>query len=240
MTKITQAFEDYLKQIYQLQQRDGKVNTLALAERLNVSPASVTDMLKRLAGAGLVTHTPYYGAQLTAEGEKIALEVVRHHRLIELYLTERLGYRWDEVDQEADRLEHAISELMEERMDAALGYPTHDPHGDPIPTKEGYLEHNSPDSLAELGVDHRAIVRRVSDQNPEVLRYLGSLGIYPGVEVNVIEKAPLNGPLLVSVREETGQSRPHALSYEMASTLYVEPLQAHDEAPQAPPSNLEA
>lgn len=222
MAKITQAFEDYLKHIYQLQQRDGKVNTLALAERLNVSAASVTDMLKRLAVAGLITHTPYYGAELTPEGEKIALEVLRHHRLIELYLTQALGYRWDEVDQEADKLEHVISDLLEARLDAALGHPTHDPHGDPIPTKEGFMEPARKNSLADLEAGQRAVIRRVGDQNPDILRYLGSQGLYPGAQVYIVEKVPFNGPIIVSVAETDDSAERLALSREMASALYVD------------------
>lgn len=209
--------EDYLKSIYKLQQAHGRVPTSAVAQRMHVSDASATNMIKRLADLGLAHHHPYRGVELTPSGIKVALEVIRHHRLIELYLKEALGYSWDQVHAEAERLEHHISEEFEDRIDAALGYPTVDPHGDPIPRRDGTVDDAYLPRLTNLQPGERAVIRRVSDRDAEMLRYLAQLGLYPGVEVYVREKAPFNGPLFVRVGEVE-----HVLGHDLASMIGVE------------------
>jgi DtxR family Mn-dependent transcriptional regulator len=212
---LTEAVQDYLKAIWKLGQH-GRVTTSALAEELGVSAASATAMLKRLASLGLVEHERYRGAVLTPAGERIALEIVRHHRLLELYLMQALGLGWDEVHDEADRLEHHLSEELEARIDRALGFPTHDPHGDPIPSAELELavEQRMPLTSLEDGVP--AIVRRVPDGDPALLRYLASLGLVPASEVTILERAPFNGPLTIEV---SGQR--HAIADELAARIMV-------------------
>lgn len=213
---ITHAMEDYLKTIFQLHQEQETVTTQAIAERMGVQSPSVTNMAKRLADLNLLTHTPYRGVTLTATGRKTALEVIRHHRLLELYLADALGYPWDEVHDEAERLEHTISEEFEARIDRALGYPTIDPHGDPIPTFEGEIESLRGLLLSDLQEGEVGTVERVSDRQPEVLRYLGSLGLYPSAEVQVTERFPFDGPLRVQV----GDSE-HILGRELAQSVHV-------------------
>lgn len=213
---ITHAMEDYLKIIYKLQEAGEKVTTQAIAERLNVQSPSVTNMVKRLADLHMVEHTPYRGVALTGAGARAALEVVRHHRLLELYLADALGYSWDEVHDEAERLEHSISEEFEARIDRALGYPTTDPHGDPIPTADGQVESVSVLRLADLEAGQTAAVERVRDTDPEKLRYLGGLGLYPSVQVTVIERFPFNGPLRISV-----DGCEHILGWDLASDVQV-------------------
>ena len=202
MTMLSQAVQDYLKEIYKLQKGRNpvpSVNTSMISEVMNVAAASVTNMVKKLAEIKLVQHTPYQGVELTPAGEAIALEIIRHHRLLEVYLADALGYRWDEVDAEADRLEHVISEEFEDRIDRALGYPTIDPHGAPIPTKDGAIEQENDPRLSRIEAGQTVTIRQVSDQSSEMLRYMASLGLRPGVEVMVKERAPFNGPLLVRV-----------------------------------------
>jgi DtxR family Mn-dependent transcriptional regulator len=195
---LGEAAEDYLKTIWRLG-GSGRVTTTALAAELRVSPASVTGMLKKLAGLRLVRHEPYHGASLTAAGERVALEVVRHHRLLELYLTQALGLGWDEVHEEAERLEHHLSDEVEARMDAALGFPTHDPHGDPIPTRELVLPDAARRSLNDVPEGVATVVSRVPDDDPALLRYLASLGVSPAVEVVVVDRAPFDGPVTIDV-----------------------------------------
>jgi len=211
--------EDYLKAIYQLAiEGMEKVSTSALARKMECSAASVTNMLQRLSEWKLVTYRPYQGVELTDAGTKIALEVLRHHRLLELYLQEVLGYSWDKVHDEAEQLEHVISEEFEDRIDAALGHPTHDPHGHPIPAKDGTLPVQKDESLWNTDAGQTVCVLRVSDHNPEVLRYLATIGIYPQVRLNVLEKAPFNGPVHVEVQEQG-----HSLSEELARQIFVVP-----------------
>src|SRR5205807_9141975 len=170
---MTSAVEDYAKAIYALERRDeGAVSTNALAERLGVTAASASGMVKRLDEMGLVTHEPYRGVQLTAHGLRVALEVIRHHRLLELYLAEQLDVPWDRVHEEAEVLEHVLSEELEELIAAKLGNPTHDPHGDPIPSPDGHVEELATSSLQELQPGARGVFVRVSDSDPEMLRYL--------------------------------------------------------------------
>lgn len=213
---ITHAMEDYLKVIYLLEEEQGRVSTQAIAEHLNVQSPSVTNMLKRLASLKLVDHTPYRGVTLTPAGRRIALEVIRHHRLLELYLTEALGYSWDAVHEEADRLEHSISEELESRIDALLGYPSADPHGHPIPTPEGELPLNEATRLDQVDAGSTVTIERVSDRNPEQLRYLAALGLLPGVEVAVLDRLPFSGPMRVRVGEQE-----HYLSRELAHAVFV-------------------
>lgn len=198
----TQAVEDYLKTIYDLGRTEGAVTTSALAERLGVTPASVTGMVKKLAEANLVTHEPYRGVALADAGERIALEVIRHHRLIETYLHEALGVPWDRVHAEAEKIEHVLSEDIEARMDAALGHPTVDPHGAPIPTLDLELVEVDVTPLAELTAGARGVVAEVSDHDPDLLRYVGDLGLYPETPLEVTAVAPFDGPLTVRVGDE--------------------------------------
>ena len=199
-TEASHAVQDYAKAIYSLSRRGSEtVATSALADRLAVSPASASAMAKRLAELGLVTHEPYHGVRLTESGEKLALEVIRHHRLIELYLSEALGMPWDRVHDEAEVLEHAISEELSELIAEKLGDPTHDPHGDPIPTRDGRIEEGATRSLAESEPGERVVLTRVSDSDPAMLRYLGERGIEPGTRLEVIGREPFGGPLNVRV-----------------------------------------
>ena len=210
------AIEDYLKVIYLIQLDEGRVTTTTIARRLNVAAASVTSMLKRLADLNLVQHTPYHGVELLPSGEKIALEVVRHHRLIELYLSEALGMPWDLVHEEADRLEHVISEDLEERMASVLGYPTMDPHGHPIPTRDLVVVTRSRRSLADAQPDDVVEVEWVSDRDPAHLRYLAAIGLRPHVAVRIAEVGPFNGPVTVVIGETTV-----ALGRELASEVFI-------------------
>ena len=195
---VSQAVEDYAKAIYGLERRtDQPVSTNALAERLGVTAASASGMVKRLGELGLASHTPYRGVSLTEQGRRVALEVIRHHRLLELYLVQSLGVPWDRVHAEAEVLEHVLSEELEELIAAKLGDPTHDPHGDPIPTRELTLREDPTISLAALEVGDRGTFTRVSDSDPEMLRYLGDRGIAPGLELEVTGKQPFGGPLFV-------------------------------------------
>ncbi len=197
-----EAVEDYAKAIYGLasQQPDEAVSTTAIAERLSVAPGTVTAMLKRMAKLGLLEYEPYRGARLTAAGERLALEVIRHHRLIEAYLAEALGMPWDRVHDEAEVLEHYISEELEERMSAALGHPDRDPHGDPIPDRELSVA-SAVDGVALSGLEpgQEGTFIRVSDGVPEMLRYLADRAILPGVELRVTGRQPFGGPLTVEI-----------------------------------------
>ena len=198
----TRAVEDYLKAIYDLGRTGDAVTTSALAERLGVTAASVTGMVKKLAGMSLVTHEPYRGVVLTTAGERIALEVIRHHRLVERYLHDALGVPWDRVHAEAERIEHVLSEDLEARMDAALGHPTTDPHGAPIPTLDLVLTEPDVTPLADLEPGHRGVVAEVSDHDPALLRYAGHLGLYPQTPLEVLAVAPFDGPITVRVEGE--------------------------------------
>jgi DtxR family Mn-dependent transcriptional regulator len=212
----TQAVEDYLKTIYEIQYEQGKVATTVLAEQLGVAPASVSGMIKKLADMYLVVHEPYQGVVLTEAGQKIALEVLRHHRLIELFLAEELGVPWDRVHEEANKIEHVLSEDVEDRMDALLGYPTTDPHGAPIPARDGTIDQPDCVPLADLKPGQTALIAEVSDHDSALLRYLGELGLYPNAKVTVIAVAPFDGPLTVRVGEAE-----HALGRETASLIFM-------------------
>lgn len=211
---LSQAIQDYLKAIYMLGQIERPVTTNGLAERLDVAPASVTNMVKRLARLRLVRHTPYHGVELTEAGEKVALEVIRHHRLLELYLTRHLGLSLDRVHGEADRLEHVISEDLEERIALALGQPDMDPHGDPIPARDGSVAATSAQQLSAARSGQRGIIARVSDRDARVVRELAATGLLPGVALEVVS----TNPRQVEVRVE---GRPQRLGTTLAGAIYV-------------------
>lgn len=185
---ITDAVEDYLKTIYDLTLSQERASTNQIAEALNVKPASVTGMIKKLSISEppMVDYEKHHGVALTIEGQKVALETIRHHRLLETFLHETLGFDWDTVHDEADRLEHVISEEFEERIAQALGEPTHDPHGDPIPTRDLKMPSQASTRLCDLRSGQQAVVQRVPDNNPELLRYLGDHGIGPGTCIKVL------------------------------------------------------
>jgi DtxR family Mn-dependent transcriptional regulator len=210
------AIEDYLKAIYEIQCTDGQVGTTVLAERLNIAPASATGMIKKLAELKLVIHERYQGVRLTKAGQKIALEVLRHHRLVERFLAEALGVPWDRVHEEAHRIEHVLSDDLEERMDEVLGHPTTDPHGAPIPRLDGTIDESASTRLAELQAGQSAVVAEVSDHDSALLRYLGELGLYPQSEIAVMAVAPLDGLMTVRVGKKQ-----HALSHAVANEVLV-------------------
>ena len=219
MKKLSESAQDYLKAIYKLQEH-GVVSTSDLAKAKEVSSASVTNMIKRLNQMGLVEYESYRGVTLTDAGSKIALEIIRHHRLLELYLKEVMGYSWGDMHDEAEQLEHHISEEFENRMDEMLGYPTHDPHGDPIPTRDGFVEDTIRDPLChgEIGTPFK--VQRVSDENPDLLHYLEDMGLLPGAKVTIIEKAPFDGPLIVNV-----DSTEKTIGFSVAQNVFIVPLE---------------
>ena len=217
MARLSAAAEDYVKAVWALS-RNGRVTTTALAAELGVSAASTTAMLKKLARLKLVHHEPYHGVTLTPAGERVALEVVRHHRLVERFLVEALGVPWDEVHGEAERWEHVLSEELEQRMDAALGFPTTDPHGDPIPDAELRLLATDFTPLAALAPGEAGTVRRVPDGDPALLRYLAEVGIVPGETIEIRTAEPFEGPLTV---RSTGGER--SISRELAGRIEVTP-----------------
>ncbi|HEY2769295.1 MAG TPA: metal-dependent transcriptional regulator [Solirubrobacteraceae bacterium] len=215
---VSSAIEDYAKAIYSLEHRAGKaVSTNAVAERMGVTPASASGMVKRLCELGLVEHRPYHGVSLTESGQRVALEVMRHHRLLELYLVESLGVPWDRVHAEAEVLEHVLSEELEELIAAKLGDPTHDPHGDPIPTRDLTIEEGSTLSLQSLDPGASGVFTRISDSDPDMLRFLAKRGIAPGEEFEVLDKHPFDGPLFVRFGNDV-----HVLGGALALAMRVE------------------
>ena len=213
---VTHAMEDYLKAVYRLREQGGQVTTQRISEELGVTGPSVTNMVKRLHDLHLLEHERYQGVELTEAGERIALEVIRHHRLLELYLAETLGYRWDQVHAEAERLEHHLSDELEARIDSSLGHPTRDPHGDPIPSADGTVEPLAGCTLGALPNGVPARITRVVERDSDRLRYLGDLGLYPGELVTVIEQMPFEGPLRIRVGEQE-----HIIGRPMASVIYA-------------------
>ena len=211
---LTVAVQDYLKAIYVLESTGERVTTSALARRMGVSAPSATAMTKRLDELGLVERLPYRGVALTDDGRRGALEVVRHHRLLERYLADRLGLALDEVHAEAELLEHVLSEELEAKIDEELGFPTHDPHGDPIPDRELRLDNGESRSLLDLEPGTRGSIARVPDGDSELLRYLGELGLVPDADVEMLAQAPFGGP--VTIRTELGE---HAISRELADRI---------------------
>jgi DtxR family Mn-dependent transcriptional regulator len=215
----TEAIEDYLKAIHALQQEGGApVSTSAVAQRLGVSAPAASAMIKKLAARGLARHERYRGVSLTRGGERVAVEVLRHHRLLEQYLAQRLGVGIDDVHQEAERLEHALSEELEALIDRELGYPTHDPHGDPIPDADLNVPQTPARTLGDLEPGEKSTVRRVPDRDRELLGYLSSLGLMPGAVVKLVSAAPFGGPLVVNVGGTEA-----AISAELAAVIGVAP-----------------
>jgi DtxR family transcriptional regulator, Mn-dependent transcriptional regulator len=214
--RVSDAIQDYVREIYKLQSATGRATTSQIAERLGVAPPSATAMVKRLAVLGLAEHERYRGVALTEAGTRIALEVIRHHRLLEQYLADSLGLSLDAVHDEADRLEHALSEELEARIDESLGFPTHDPHGDPIPDAALRLRPTGFKPLHDLQPGEEAIVRRVPDGDAALLRYLASLFLIPGESVELCASAPFDGPITVCAR-----GTEHAISRELAARIEV-------------------
>jgi len=200
---VTAPVEDYLKVIFELESTAGVAGTNEIAAELGFAPASVSGMVRRLAEQGLITHERYRGVRLTSAGRSAALRTIRRHRVIEAYLTRALGYPWDRVHDEAERLEHAASDELIDRMAQAIGEPTTDPHGAPIPTREGTLHELPLRSLDQVEVGGRVSVRRVGDRDPGQLRYLAELGITPGREIEVVSRAPYDGPIALRVGRTT-------------------------------------
>jgi DtxR family Mn-dependent transcriptional regulator len=203
---LSASIEDYAKAIYVLEERHGVASTTALADRLEISPPAVSAMVKKLAALGYVTHVRYRGVRLTDEGRKVALEVLRHHRLLETYLVEELGVPWDRVHAEAEVLEHVLSEGLEERIAAKLGEPTHDPHGDPIPTPDGTVVEPETVGLDALAAGDRGRFVRVSDSDPKLLRELADLGIRPGDQLEVVAGGVRAGSATHRLRRKLARS----------------------------------
>jgi DtxR family transcriptional regulator, Mn-dependent transcriptional regulator len=217
------AGQDYLKAIFELSRGDDAASTSAIAERLQIAAGSVTGMLKRLAEQGLVEHVPYRGARLTPDGEAQAIGLIRRHRILELFLVQVLGYTWDRVHEEAEHLEHAASDELIDRMAAALGEPTRDPHGAPIPGSGEAFEERSYPALADLDIGRPAVLRRVPDEDADALRYLADLELVPGAEVEVLERVPYQG----SIRLRIG-NRECLIGVEISRALEVEPIEQRD------------
>jgi DtxR family Mn-dependent transcriptional regulator len=213
---LTAAVQDYAKAIYTLETRDGSASTNELAALLEVRPASVSGMLRKLSELGLAEHERYRGVRLTERGRRVALEVIRHHRLLEAFLVESLGMTWDEVHDEAEVLEHALSEELEELIAAKLGNPTVDPHGDPIPSRELTLPETPEPALTELEPGEAATFVRISDSDPEMLRFLSERDIVPGTNLELIERQPFDGPLFVRVGDDV-----HVLGSTLAGAMHV-------------------
>ena len=216
----TESIDDYLKAIYELAGDDARAGTAAIAKKLEVAPASVTGMLRKLAEQEppWVEYEKHHGAALTDRGRMRALEIIRHHRLIELFLHDSLGYDWDEVHAEAEKLEHAISERFEDRIAEKLGHPEIDPHGHPIPRKDGTIPTRDETWLPELEAGSEAVVSSVSDRNPEMLRYLSKLGLRPGVRIKLVEKSPFDGPLMLSIGDADEVT---PLGYKVSREIHV-------------------
>jgi DtxR family Mn-dependent transcriptional regulator len=214
--ELSQSIEDYLKAIYKLYEEGKPVSKSEVASALNVSAASVTNMVKKLSDLGLAEHKSYKGVRLTDQGEQAALEIVRHHRLLETYLREVMGYSWHEMHEEAERLEHHISEEFESKIDEMLGYPTHDPHGHPIPSPDGNIDFPSTKKLADAGLGQTVTVHHVDDGDPDMLDYIERIGLMPKVSLEVVEKAPFDGPLTVQI-----DGRKEVVGNRVANDIYV-------------------
>lgn len=213
---LSQAVQDYLKTIYKLEE-EGAVSTTKIAKILNISGASVTGMLKRLSNMKLVDYNSYKGVKLTDSGRKIALEILRHHRLIELYLRNELGFTLDQVHEEACRLEHYVSDEFVDRINQKLGNPEFSPMGNPIPSKDGDIPELNENNLIEVEPGNTVVIQRLSDNDKEMLAYFEKMGLIPGVEIKVLDKAPFNGPLTISY---TGENQ--IIGNEIARNIYVE------------------
>jgi DtxR family Mn-dependent transcriptional regulator len=215
---LSPSVEDYIKAIYKARSDTGNVATQDLAVRLGVSPPAVSKMMRRLAELRLISHAPYQSVELTPTGEKMALEIIRHHRLLELYLVQAMGFTWDNVHEEAERLEHHISEEFENRIDELLGHPTACPHGDPIPTRAGDIARTSNRSLAQQQDPERLVVQRVSDEDSELLRHFKSLGVVPGTAFEFVRQEPFEGPLVLRIGGKLVRLTPQA-----ARDVFVDP-----------------
>lgn len=226
---LTEPVEDYLKAIYELETRFGAAATSEVASALEVAPASVTGMIRRLAAQGFLDHVPYKGVQLTALGRRAALRTIRRHRILETYLTRVLGYPWDRVHDEAERLEHAASDDLIERMAAALGHPTADPHGAPIPTADGLVDESTHRTLADLAVGESARMVRVSDKDPSLLRYLADIALQPGAQITLVARAPFDGPITLRI----GSAEP-VVGPNLAAQVLVESMTTPSPASDAP------
>ena len=213
---LTRSVEDYLKAIYRLSPEGRPAATSEIARLLDLSAPSVSGLVKRLSELGLLGHIPYKGVQLTETGRRAALRMVRRHRLIEAYLVQFLGYSWDTVHAEAERLEHAVSDTLVERMAAALGHPVVDPHGDPIPGADGSIHEAACTPLAEADIGQTVEIRRVDESEPERLRYLALLGLVPGVVLTVLDRQPFGGPVTVEAAGER-----HSIGAELAQVVLV-------------------
>ncbi len=216
---LSRSVEDYLKAIYSLSQKGEAASTSEIAGALEVQPASVSGMVKRLAEAGYVEHLPYRGVRLSAEGTREALRIIRRHRVLETYLSQRLGYSWEDVHAEAERLEHAASDELIDRMASALEDPSHDPHGAPIPTRAGDVEAIDHPTLAEVQAGDRVRIRAVRDDDPERLRYMEARGLLPGVLLHIDSTAPFDGPITLRVGEEAAASQ--TIGHELAALIRV-------------------
>jgi len=218
---LSRSIEDYLKVIYKLELESGSAQTSAIADALAIAPPSVSGMVKRLADAELVTHVPYRGVELTEAGRRQALRMLRRHRILESYLIGHLGYDWDDVDREAERLEHAVSDDLVERMAVKLGNPTHDPHGAPIPSAAGTIDPTRYLPMTEIEVGHAGRFRMIGDADPERLRFIASLGLRPGAEFRVLDRQPFNGPVTI----ELDGDREEVIGFALASSLQCEQLE---------------
>lgn len=214
---LTRSVEDYLKSIYHLTSQGGFATTSDIAGMLEIAPPSVSGMMKRLSETGLIEHVPYRGVQLTPQGRRAALQMIRRHRILEVYLTQQLGYDWGDVHDEAERLEHAVSEKLIDRMSGALGDPRYDPHGAPIPTAAGEIEEAELITLADARVGAELALRQVGDEDPARLRYLAEQGLLPGTRLTVVDRQPFNGPTTVKVGVET-----RVVGMELAAMLWCE------------------
>ena len=221
---LSRSVEDYLKVIYAVSHEGEAASTSEIAEALDVQPASVSGMVKRLAESGYVEHLPYRGVRLSAEGEREALRIIRRHRVLETYLSQRLGYSWDDVHAEAELLEHAASDELIDRMASALEDPSHDPHGAPIPTRAGEVEITDHPTLADVRPGARVFIRAVRDDDPERLRYMEAQGLLPGVLLRVDSTDPFDGPITLRVGE--GDAAPQTIGRELASRIRVAVVEA--------------
>ncbi len=217
--EINQTIEDYLRSLYRLEAREGKASNAALAKELNISASAVTEMARRLAEGGLLSYEKYRGLQLTRTGHELALGITRRHRLWEVFLIQYLGFEWDEVHDLADQLEHIESEELIDRLEKFLGFPTHDPHGDPIPNKNGEIRDRPLVRLSEIEVGDHATVERVSDEFPELLRYASSLGLSIKARVTVVEKIAFDGSVRLLAND-----RESVVSEKLANSVFVQPL----------------
>ena len=220
---LSPSVEDYIKAIYKAHADAGNVTTQHLAERLGVSAPAVSKMMRRLVELRLISHAPYQSVKLTRAGEKMALEIIRHHRLLELYLVQAMGFSWDSVHEEAERLEHHISEEFEDRIDELLGHPTACPHGDPIPTRGGAMGRTSNRSLAIQQHPERLVVQRVSDEDAGLLRHFKSLGVVPGTAFEFVRQEPFEGPLVLRIGGKLVRLTPQA-----AREVFVDPALAEE------------